>query len=353
LARSVDPASVTNAAHAGFGAVVGVAGCGVTGARAATLLAASTMPDGRPVGVAVYDPDQPAARALAASIRALSVGRVEDLAVADVVVFCHPHPHRDAAADFVDAGVGVVSSSDDPDDVVELLELHRRAAQLGVPLVVGAAMAPGLSGLLARYLADQLAHVEELHVAVNGTGGPACARRHHDALGSRSLGWHDGEWILRPGGSGRELCWFPGTSGAADCYRAAHADPVLLHRSFPEVQRISAKVSATRRDRLTARLPMLRPPHVGGNLGAVRVEARGAAASGARETVIAGAAGRAAGLAGAVCAAAAMACAEGRVDGGAHTPGGSGLVAAGLLGRVTAYGVTVVEFTGVPRPTTW
>ncbi|MCU1504939.1 MAG: hypothetical protein JWM12_4293, partial [Ilumatobacteraceae bacterium] len=227
------------------------------------------------------------------------------------------------------------------------------ATQLGIPLVVGAAMAPGLSGLLARYLADQLDVVEELHVAVNGTGGPACARRHHDALGSRSLGWHDGEWILRPGGSGRELCWFPGTSGAADCYRSAHADPVLMHRSFPEVQRVSAKVAATRRDRLTSRLPMLRPPHVGGNTGAVRVEARGALHSGARTTMIAGASGRAAGLAAAVSAASALACAEHVVAGGVHTPGGRGLIAADLLGRASRFGVTVEEFTGVPRPTTW
>ena len=225
--------------------------------------------------------------------------------------------------------------------------------QVRVPLVVGAAMAPGLSGLLARYLTEQLAAVEELHVAVYGTGGPACARRHHDALGSRSLGWHDGTWIHRPGGSGRELCWFPGTIGAFDCYRAAHADPVLLHRTFPQVQRISAKVAATRRDRLTARLPMLRPPHVGGNVGAVRVEARGALADGSRRTVIAGASGRAAELAATVCAAAATACAVGLVAAGVHVPGEPGLDRAGLLRRAAALGVVVEEFTGVARPTTW
>jgi hypothetical protein len=128
---------------------------------------------------------------------------------------------------------------------------------------------------------------------------------------------------------------------------------MLLHRCFPEVQRISAKVAATRRDRLTARLPMLRPPHVGGNVGAVRVEARGALAGGERRTVIAGASGRAAGLAAAVCAAAARACIEGVIDGGAHTPGEAGLVAAGLLARVAALGVVVEEFTGVANPTTW
>lgn len=336
-----------------FGAIVGIVGCGVTGARVAAHLATATMPDGRPIGVAVHDRHRPTSRAVAARVRGLSVERVEDLAVADVVVFCHPHPRIEQAADFVDAGVAVVSAADDPDEVVELLELDRRAVQLGVPLVIGAAMAPGLSGLLARYLADQLDVAEEIHVAVNGTGGPACARRHHDALGSRSLGWHDGEWTIRAGGSGRELCWFPGTIGASDCYQAAHADPVLLHRGFPEVRRISAKVAATRRDRLTARLPMLRPPHVGGNIGAVRVEVRGAAMGGARQTVIAGASGRAAELAAAVCAASALACAERVLVGGVHTPGDHTTTHAGLLRRVVARGVTIEAFTGVPTPSSW
>jgi hypothetical protein len=336
-----------------LGGIVGVVGCGVTGSLVAAHIATATAPDGRPIGLAVYDRDRATARAVAALHRGVAVDRVDDLAVADVVVFCHPHPHVARAMDLVDAGVAVVSAADDPDDVVALLEFDRRATQLGVPLVIGAAMAPGLSGVLAHYLAEQIAVAEEIHVAVHGTGGPACARRHHDALGSRALAWHDGEWTLRQGGSGRELCWFPGTTGAADCYRAAHADPVLLHRAFPDVQRISAKVSATRRDRLTSRLPMLRPPHVGGNVGSVRVEVRGALADGARQTVIAGASGRAAELAAAVAASSALACAAGVVAGGVHTPGDPAMAAGGLLQRVLAMGVRIQEFTGVPTPSTW
>ena len=40
-------------------------------------------------------------------------------------------------------------------------------------------------------------------------------------------------------------------------------------------ERVTARVAASRRDRLTARLPMLRPPHPEGLIGAVRVEVRG------------------------------------------------------------------------------
>ncbi|MDH5522294.1 MAG: hypothetical protein OEZ14_17370, partial [Acidimicrobiia bacterium] len=68
---------------------------------------------------------------------------------------------------------------------------------------------------------------------------------------------------------------FPEPIGARDCYRGALGSPILLHRTYPEAERLSARVSATRRDRLTSRLPMLRKPHQDGGPGAVRAEVRG------------------------------------------------------------------------------
>ena len=173
-------------------------------------------------------------------------------------------------------------------------------------LVVGAAASPGLTGLLARLAADELDTVDEIHVAFHGTGGPACARQHHAALGSLSRVWYDGTWQERPGGTGRELCWFPDPVGAHDCYRAALPDPLLLHRAFPEATRVTARMTATRRDRLTARLPMLRPPHPEALEGSVRVEVRGPAAE-ARGAVLLGVAAPLGTVAGAVAAAVATA----------------------------------------------
>ena len=63
--------------------------------------------------------------------------------------------------------------------------------------------------------------------------------------------------------------------GGLDCYRAALPDAVLLRPAFGGASRITARVSATRRDRVTARVPMLRKPHAEGIIGAVRVEVRG------------------------------------------------------------------------------
>ena len=324
--------------------IIGVVGFGVTGSRVVGHLVAQQVP------VAVYDPDRgPGVRRRAVVV----LDSVDDLTVCDVVVLCQPAPHAEVARLLVGHGTSVVSISDDLDDLRSLLDLSPAAEAHDASVVVGAGMAPGLSGLLARLLAAQLHVVDELHVATHGTAGPACARQHHRALGDTALGWHDNEWIEPPGGSGRDLVWFPEPIGAHDCYRAAMADPLLMQRAFPQAGRITARMSATRRDRFTARLPMLTPPHASGNLGAVRVEARGAGPQGERITLIAGAAGHTGDLAAAVCAATALRLTQMEVPAGVHAVGDDVVHALDLLHHATVLGVRVQEFTGVARATSW
>jgi hypothetical protein len=322
--------------------IVGLVGHGVTGHRIAGHLI------GQHLRVAVFDMAGPGA------LRgAVAVNDLEDLLVTDVVALCHPHGHAAVAEKLLAAGISVVSMSAEIGDVQSLLDLDDFGRAHGATLIVGAAMSPGLTGLLANHLARQVHVAEEIHVATHGTAGPACAAQHHDALGDPAVGWHDGGWIERPGGSGRELNWFPEPIGARDCYRAALADPLLLHRIFPSAQRISARVSGTRRDRLTARLPMLTPPHAGGDVGAVRVEVRGAAEHGERVTVIAGASGHAGELAAAVMVACVEACLTKQLAPGVHVVGGESLDPAQMLRRAVELGVRLQEFTGVARSTAW
>jgi hypothetical protein len=322
--------------------IVGIAGCGVTGQAVGRVLR------GRRVRAAWYDVAVGSAERARRRFGGVVLDAVDELDVVDVVVVASPTPQLHTVAALVERGRDVVCMSDSPDDVQALLALHDVARRTGARLVVGAALSPGLSGLIARHLADRLDQVDEIHVAAHGTGGPACARQHHDALGSTAIGWHDGEWIERPGGSGRELCWFPEPVGPADCYRAALADPLVLLQAFPEVERVSARVSATRRDRLTARLPMLSPPHAEGDRGAVRVEVRGALA-GARETHVAGAVGRTGDLAGAVAALFAMACVEERCEPGVVVAGADAELSTWLLRGAVDAGVLLQEYTGVAR----
>ncbi len=192
---------------------------------------------------------------------------------ADVVVLSRP-VRTPRSRRFLTKGMHVVSTTGSLDDV------RSSSTSTTPPGATGVARGrrrrrPGLSGLLARYTQPPPRRVRR-DPRRESTEPPAGVRpRAPSVAAGWALGWHDGQWLERPAGSGRELCWFPEPVGARDCYRGELADPVLLHRSFPDVERISARQSATRRDRLTARLPMLSPPHPEGGIGALRVEARG------------------------------------------------------------------------------
>jgi len=246
----------------------------------------------------------------------------------------------------VRAGMTVVCTSDRLADVELLLGLGSAARASGATVLVGAGMAPGLTDVLARWGARGFDAVEELHVAKSGTGGPACARQHHRALGEEALDWRDGNWARRAGGSGRELVWFPGPVAGQDCYRAGLPDALLLVPAFPGVRRVTARLAATRRDRLTAPLPMLRPPHPEGEVGAVRVEVRGRA-EGGREASVVGATGAPAVVAGAVAALGVLWSLRGTLRTG-RAAGLGELVEdpAAFLAELSQRGVTVESFEG-------
>jgi hypothetical protein len=277
---------------------VGIIGAGAVGARVARQLL-STGVDEVVLRDELSDRLDAVTRSLGEGASA-DRGRFGDPLDVDAVVLAGPGGvHVEQAEAFLRRGQSVVSSSDDRDDVRGLLDLDHEAAERGLVVVAGAGFAPGLTCVLAAHGANRLDQVDEIHIAKVGTGGPACARQHHRALGRGALDWRDGGWVERPGGSGRELCWFPDPMGAVDCYRGALADALVLVPAFPGVRRVTARVGATRRDRLTARLPMLWPTHPEGGPGAVRVELRGQV-EGASEVLVYGVMDRPAVAAGAV-----------------------------------------------------
>jgi hypothetical protein len=324
--------------------MIGVIGAGLVGARTVEALVSSGQ-----VQVAVNDTNVAIANRVAsrASREGTKVAAVQvaQMFKMNVVVLACPAPHAKAARKMLESGVSVVSCSDDVDDVLAMLDLDAIACESRQTLVVGAAMSPGLSGLLVRSLAARFDEVDEAHVAVHGTAGPACARQHHRALAGQSTGWHDGDWLRRPAGSGRELCWFPDPVGPRDCYRAEHADPVVIHHGVPALSRVTVRMSANRRDRLTARLPMLVPPHAEGGTGALRVEVRGWRGE-SRHVEVVGVADRVAHLSGAVAACAARGVVVGGFASGVRVLGDDDSPNVTLLREVIDGGVRLREFVG-------
>ena len=321
-------------------------GTGAVGTRVARQL----LRDGAVRSLTISDRDPRRAAAATEGLGDVVVvgsGRLADIpSGTDVVVTATPSGNVAIARAALAVGAHVVAATDDPHDTRGLLALDSRARLAGRSVVVGATMAPGFSCVLARWGAERLDAVEEVHVASFGTGGPACARRHHAALSSVGIEWYDRTWRRRPGGSGRELVWFPEPVGGADCYRGRLVDPSLLVPAFPGVRRVSARMVATRRDRFSAALPMLRPPHPEGTVGAVRVELRGRSGVVA-DSVIVGAVGRPGLVSGTVAAIAA----RWAVAGGLARTGAAGLAElvdrpAAFLREMTQRGIPVSVFEG-------
>ncbi|HEV3226807.1 MAG TPA: Gfo/Idh/MocA family oxidoreductase [Acidimicrobiales bacterium] len=316
-------------------------GAGAVGARAARQLVSSTAV----ARVLVSDAEPGRADAVVASLGEEQSTASESRDVDAVVLATPGETHVELAREFLERSVPVVSVADGVDDVKALLELDALARRRNVSLVVGAGFSPGLTCVLAAHAAANLDQVDEVHVAKVGTGGPACAEAHHRALGGVALDLRDGTWVVRRGGSGRELCWFPDPIGGTDCYRAALPDALLLAPAFPGVERITARLGANRRDRVTARLPMLRPPHPEGGPGAARVEVRGRRGA-SRVVQVLGAMDRPAVAAGSVAAVAAVNAGLRQL----RRPGAGGLAELAdplsFLGDLAARGVKAAVFEG-------
>ncbi len=264
--------------------------------------------------------------------------------VGTVVVTRASDDQLDVVTEQLRHGRDVVSTADAPDVVSSLLGLHDTAVRSDAALVVGAAMSPGWSCLLAAHAATLFDRVDELHVARDGAAGPACARQRLRALRGTALDRRDGAWVRRAGFSGRELVWFPDPIGGRDCYRADLAEPLVLVPAFPTAARVTARLAATRRDRALAPFPVLLPPPTEGGPGAIRVEVRGVR-DGERHTAIYGALDRPAVAAAAVAAVAAL-----RVLGGDRRPGAHGLASVGgaldMLRELARRGVRAAAFEG-------
>ena len=149
---------------------IGIIGSGVVGTRAAAQL-----------------------HTLGLRPRVAPLRHATDLFDCSVVVLAHGAPHSALAATFVAQGIAVVSVSDNLADVLALLDIQDRALARQVPVIVGAACSPGMTGLLVHHVTRAFESIDEVHVAVHGTGGPQCARQHHDSLAGVSIGWHEGE----------------------------------------------------------------------------------------------------------------------------------------------------------------
>ena len=174
-----------------------------------------------------------------------------------------PYAHRAAVA-----RVPVAAVSDDPTGLTGLLALDPLAQEQEVSVVVGCALAPGLTDVLARHAADALDEADEVHVARVGAAGEACATALRRVRRERPVEWRDGRarTVRR---LGPELVWFPDPVGARECVSIAGVE--TIHQTVQTVTRATLRAA----DVPPPRRRLLGPPRPRDDWGAARVEVWG------------------------------------------------------------------------------
>ncbi len=172
----------------------------------------------------------------------------------------------------LEAGVPFASSGDDESDLMGLRSLTEAAAALGLAIVAGCGLAPGLADVLARHAADAFDEVDEIGVARSGTAGDASVATVNRALRERPAELRDGAYEESRRWGGHELVWFPEPLGPRECERVA-TGVNLLSAAVPDG---GADHGALRRGRTPV------PGASGGCAGAIPKErgARSASRSG-------------------------------------------------------------------------
>jgi saccharopine dehydrogenase (NAD+, L-lysine-forming) len=132
------------------------------------------------------------------------------------------------------AGVPLVDVSDDWAETLEILSLHEEAASAGMTIIVGLGASPGVTNILARYGANRLDRVDEVHTAwvMRGSdlGGPALSAHLLHSLPHQAFVFQGGRiHEVRPFVDGRETLDFP-ELGAVEVAHIGHPEPFTLSR---------------------------------------------------------------------------------------------------------------------------
>jgi saccharopine dehydrogenase (NAD+, L-lysine-forming) len=138
------------------------------------------------------------------------------------------------------AGVSLVDVSDDFESTLEILALDGAARRVGVTVIVGLGASPGVTNVLARYGANRLDRVDEVHTAwiMRGSdpGGAALARHLLYSLPYRAFVFENGAMCeVQPFIDGCETVEFP-ELGAVEVMHIGHPEPFTLPRYIDGVQ---------------------------------------------------------------------------------------------------------------------
>lgn len=235
--------------------IIALGGAGDMGSEAVLDLARREEVETLVIG----DYDEKAAQSLAAQIgservSALRVdagdreGLIEALEPFDVVAssvgpfYRFEHCCADAA---IEAGCHYVSLCDDYDAAQAVLDLDDAAKQRDVTVLTGLGWTPGISNVLARKAAEQLASLNAIEVAwgssASDSEGFAVILHTLHIFCGMVPSWQQGRLMDVPAGSGKQRVRFPEPLGDCNVFHVGHPEPVTLPLTYRDVQTVTLK----------------------------------------------------------------------------------------------------------------
>ncbi len=146
----------------------------------------------------------------------------------------------------IEAGTDFIDVDDDYDATIDCLELHEEAKDAGITAIIGLGATPGLTNIWAKYGAEKLDDVKEIHTswawtAIDPDMGPGITDHYFHAITGEVPTFKNGELVEVPALSESESIEFPSPLGEFEPANAGHPEPVTIPLYIEGVQTVTNK----------------------------------------------------------------------------------------------------------------
>lgn len=146
----------------------------------------------------------------------------------------------------MEAKINLVDICDDWDATQSCLNLDDEAKQAGVAIIIGLGASPGIMNVMARYGANKLDSVDEIHTSwaqtgVDPTEGPAIVDHYFHAITGKVLTYRDSKWVEIEANSEPEIVEFVPPIGRFEVCHVGHPEPITIPRYIKGVKTVCNK----------------------------------------------------------------------------------------------------------------
>lgn len=147
----------------------------------------------------------------------------------------------------IEAKVNFVDIDDDWDATEACLDLNEEAKKANVTAIIGLGATPGITNMMAKYGADQLDRVDDIHTAWVWTGvdpkmtGTAIVEHYFHAITGNVATYRDGKWVQIPALSDPESLEFSSPIGLFEVSNVGHPEPMSIPRYIKGLKSVCNK----------------------------------------------------------------------------------------------------------------